>query len=118
MTRTLPTRLDYGLVNEISRAGNELLGDRTGRTITQRTQDGMYNLTNGLFDPSGETMHGVMLSAFGGLVSKNKGAVALGIVCAIIVLLCWLAGKDDRAWISVPREQGPRGARSTLAPLS
>lgn len=96
MTRILPTRNDYGVVSDISRAGNKLLGDRTGRTITQRTQDGMYNLTNGLIDPSGEGMHAVMLAGVGGLASKSRMGVIIGILALVVVLFCWIAGQDDR----------------------
>lgn len=96
MTRILPTRQDYGIVSDISRAGNELLGDHTGRTITQRTQDGMYNLTNGAMDPSGVGMHAVMLTGIGGLASKSRAGIVLGILALLVVFVCWLAGRDDR----------------------
>lgn len=56
----------------------------------------MYNLTNGLIDPSGEGMHAVMLAGVGGLASKSRMGVIIGILALVVVLFCWIAGQDDR----------------------
>lgn len=95
MTRIQETQFDYGVLNDMSRDFNNMLGDRTGRTTTQRMQDGMYNLTNGRVDPSGGEMHALMLASAACLASRNKALTILGIIGTATVIASWFAGKED-----------------------
>jgi len=79
----------------MSRAFNATLGDNTGRTTTQRTQDGMYNLTNGKVDPTGGEMHALMIGSAACLASGNKALKVAGVIGLAAVVASWFAGEED-----------------------
>lgn len=83
----------YSVRTEISRAGNRILGDRTGRTITQTTIDGVSRLTKGRFTPSGKLTHLSMFGAVVAISSKNKTIKAVGFVMGGVLLLSYLFGR-------------------------
>ena len=95
MTRIQETQYDYGVLNDLSRSFNAALGDRTGRTTTQRTQDGMYNLTKGRVDPTGGEMHALMIGSAACLASRNKALTVVGLIGLAAVVASWLAGEED-----------------------
>lgn len=88
--------MDYGGLDEISRAANRLLGDRTGRTVTQRTQDGVAKLTDGAVQPSGFATHAVMGFGVGLVTSKNRTVQVIGIFLLVLILIAWAAGASTR----------------------
>lgn len=96
MNTVRQTRNDYGVLNDVSRGLNHMLGDRTGRTITQRTQDGVANMTNGQVAPSGLAIHFVMGLGVGMATSKNKTLHYIGIALLILILAAWIAGSAAR----------------------
>jgi len=78
---------------ELSRLGNHILGDRTGRTITKTTMEGVENITNGKFMPSGEVTHAAMIAGGAAIFSKNKAARTFGLITWGIIGLAYLAGR-------------------------
>lgn len=89
---TRQTQYDYGVLNDVSRGLNQLLGDRTGRTVTQRTQDGFANLTNGNITPSGVVVHGLMGFGVGLATSRNKTVHYIGLFLVGLIVLAWIMG--------------------------
>jgi hypothetical protein len=72
---------NLGLLTDVSRAANSLLGDNTGRTISLRTAQGFkntFNLHNLSDDEAMDIVHLAMLG--GGLMlnSKNPNAKLFG----------------------------------------
>ncbi|MCW5898695.1 MAG: hypothetical protein KIT10_05440 [Flavobacteriales bacterium] len=92
-----PTKVDYNGIDEISRNLNRLLGDLTGRTVTQRTQDGIYRITNGQWDPSGEITHTIMAATLAGLVSRSNTGVLLGLAGLFFLAAAWREGAHEGA---------------------
>lgn len=78
---------------ELSRIGNRFLGDKTGRTITRTTMDGVYRITNGKFMPSGELTHATMIGTGIALRSKNKVVKAVGYISLATLIVSYFAGR-------------------------
>lgn len=91
------TRVDYGGLEEVSRKLNRMLGDRTGRTVTQRTQDGLAAMTNGRLDLDGCETHALMLATAACLASRNKALTLLGLGGLAFLTAGWLHGEHGSA---------------------
>jgi len=100
-----PTKVDYNGLDEISRNLNWLFGDTTGRTVTQRTQDGIFRITNGSWDPSGEVTHAIMGATLAGLASKNSTSVLLGLAGLLFLAAAWQEGAHEGAIRTYPPQQ-------------
>lgn len=96
MTYTRPTRYDYNGLDHLSRVANWILGDRTGRTITQRTQDGFLEMTDRRWNASGFEVHLLMGLGIGLSTSKNKVVHYMGIGLLLLIGLAWLLGTAFR----------------------
>jgi hypothetical protein len=90
------TEFDYGGLDQISRAANMLLGDRTGRTITQRTQDGFVQMTDGSWRATGFEVHAIMGLGVGLATSKNRTVQYIGLFLLLVIGLAWFAGASAR----------------------
>lgn len=97
-----PTKVDYNGIDEISRNLNRLFGDLTGRTVTQRTQDGIYRITNGQWDPSGEITHTIMAATVAGLASRSNTGVLLGLAGLFFLAAAWREGQHESATRAYP----------------
>ncbi len=96
MTYAKPTQYDYNGVDDISRFLNWVLLDRTGRTITQRTQDGFAVLSNGKWKTSGFIVHLIMFFGVMMAFSKNKVVRWIGLGLLLLIALAWLSGSMFR----------------------
>lgn len=104
------TRVDYAGLDEISRQMNRLLGDRTGRTVTQRTQQGMYNMTDGQLDLSGGQTHAVMGATLACLASRNQALMVVGVVGLVFLIVSWASGEKTTTWdLPTFKPPQPRG---------
>lgn len=83
----------YSYGTELSKTGNKLLGDDTGRTITRTTRDGVTQITKGAFIPTGELTHAFMISSGLALCSKNKDVKAIGGGLLALLVFSYLIGR-------------------------
>lgn len=84
----------YNSGTELSREGNYILGDRTGRTITRTTMDGVSVISNGAINPSGELVHAAMISTAILLFSKKKEFLFIGLMILLLLLIFYFAGRE------------------------
>lgn len=87
----------YEVLTQLSRDINHSLGDRTGRTVTMRTGDGIHNWSNGRFDPSGEETHLLMGLSAALLLSGNRMGQVVGGLGVLALAIAWHAGKEEPA---------------------
>ena len=78
----------HSAATELSKAGNRLLGDKTGRTITKTTMEG-----SGSLNLNGYQAHTLMFIALGGMISKNKTLRMLGVIVLVALVFMYLAGR-------------------------
>lgn len=84
----------YTSGTDLSKAGNRLLGDRTGRTITRTHMDGLAILSDGIFKPSGEIVHLFMVFAIIGLLSRNRTILDSTFFVIFLLLITYFAGRE------------------------
>jgi hypothetical protein len=92
MTYAQPTQYDYNGLDDVSRFLNWVLLDRTGRTITQRTQDGFAALSDGKWRWSGFIVHAIMIVGVLLAFSKHKAVRWIGIALLVLIGIAWLFG--------------------------
>lgn len=90
------TKNDYGVLTEFSKEVNYILGDRSGRTVSRRTADGIksgFNLPHMSDEQAEGIAHGAMIASVGLLKSKNDGAQACGMLLLVGLLACYQNSK-------------------------
>ncbi len=92
-----PAHRNYGALTDLSKAANELLGDKSGRTVSMRTAHGfknVFNLNDEMTDNTAEDIvHAGMLASVALLSSKNDGAKIGGLFLALSLAACYQNGK-------------------------
>lgn len=88
---------NYGLLTDASKAINEALGDKTGRTVSMRTAHGFkntFNLNETMDDNTAEDIvHAGMVASAALLVNKNDGAKIAGALLLLGLIGCYQNGK-------------------------
>lgn len=87
---------NYGFLTDASKAINEGLGDKSGRTVSMRTAHGFKNtfdLENMDDDTAEDIVHGGMIASAALLASKNEGAKIGGLLLLIGLVACYQNGK-------------------------
>lgn len=86
---------NYGALTEGSKLLNEILGDKSGRTVSRRTAQGFKNTfgLNEMSDDKAEDIVHVGMIASGGLLaSKSRGAKAAGLLLALGLFVAYQNG--------------------------
>jgi hypothetical protein len=89
-------KTNYGAFTDFSRALNDILGDKSGRSVSYRTAQGFRNLFNvrEIEDENAEhIVHAGMLTAGALLHSKDEGSRTTGALLSFALFLCYQAGK-------------------------
>jgi hypothetical protein len=97
-TNTKQNKRDFGKFTEISRELNQMFGDKSGRTISRRTAQGLktaLKLHNMEEDAAEDLVHGLMTLTPVLLSSKNDTATAIGVVLLAGLFGCYQNGKDN-----------------------
>jgi len=79
---------------ELSRDGNRILGDKTGRTITRTTMDGASVITKGEFKPSGELVHTFMITTAVLIFSKRRELLIFGLFISLLLVVFYISGRE------------------------
>ncbi|MFZ5551873.1 MAG: hypothetical protein ACOZCO_02065 [Bacteroidota bacterium] len=91
------SKRNYGILTDASKAINEALGDKTGRTVSMRTAHGFKNsfeLNDSMDDETAEDIvHGGMVASALLLCSKNEGAKIGGLLLLLSLVACYQNGK-------------------------
>jgi len=86
---------DYGVLSDLSKSTNYLLGDKSGRSVSMRTAHGLKNtLAPNISDNAAEDIVHIGMIASGGLVfCKNDNAKLLGCLLLLLLILSYQAGR-------------------------
>ncbi len=106
-----PPLSPYDKLTDVSRAINRILGDDTGRSVTVRVGDGVFNATNGQIDLTGEETHAIMGLGLGMLVSRNRDLQVVGSCIAFGLVLAWHAGKREPARLAIQQRGASKGRK-------
>jgi hypothetical protein len=96
MDNNYPEPYDDSLLSTVSREINFMLGDRTGRTVTHRTTQGMkrmFDLPELSDDTGSHIVHVGMIAVPVLLTRKNPTARFIGFVILIFLFLWYQMGK-------------------------
>lgn len=91
-----PPKTNYGAFTDFSRALNDMLGDKSGRSVSHRTAQGFKNLFNAtdIDEENAEhIVHVGMVTAGALLHSKDEGAKTTGALLSFALFLCYQVGK-------------------------
>lgn len=92
----LKSERDYGILSDASKTLNYALGDRTGRSISIRTAQGLkkaFNLSDMHEDTAEDIVHIGMVATAALVKSKNENAKFFGILLGLGLTACYLSKK-------------------------
>lgn len=92
---TFQQRPNYGALTDFSKALNNLLGDQTGRTISNRTAQGFRNVfnTNQLDEGDAEHIVHIGMVTAGTLIRSNdEFQQTTGFLLSLTLFICYQAG--------------------------
>jgi hypothetical protein len=92
----LKSERDYGVLSDVSKTLNHVLGDRSGRSISLRTAHGLkqsLGLENMHEDTAEDIVHAGMLATLALLKSDNDGANACGLFLLLGLVACYQSSK-------------------------
>jgi hypothetical protein len=95
MTRTVAKR-NYGVLTEMSKSLNELLGDNSGRSVSRRTTQGFkkaFDIKNIDDEDAEDIVHTAMISTGLLLASKNDNSKVFGALLLAGLIACYHIGK-------------------------
>jgi hypothetical protein len=95
MTNIVAKR-NYGVSTEMSKSLNELLGDKSGRTVSRRTTQGFkkaFDIKNMDDENTEDIVHAAMISTGLLLASKNDNAKIFGVLLLAGLIACYQIGK-------------------------
>jgi 3-methyladenine DNA glycosylase Tag len=98
----LKSNTTYPAVTELSKAINELLGDRTGRTVSMRTAQGLkrtFGATEMHEDTAEDIVHVGMVASAALLNSKNDAAKAGGVLLLLGLAWMYQEGKEPMVYV-------------------
>ncbi len=96
--QSLPQRSNYGSLTELSRSLNESLGDRSGRTISYRTAQGVIRIlnANGVSENTAEDLAHIGMFATALLLkSRYKKERRNGQWLLLSLFICYHAGRNE-----------------------
>lgn len=86
---------NYGLLTDVSKDLNILLGDSSGRTVSLRTAHGLKKSFDNSSMPDAmaeDIVHGGMILSARLLFSKNKNSVLVGLIIVLGLILLYKKG--------------------------
>jgi hypothetical protein len=95
MTKTVAI-INYGVLTDMSKSLNGLLGDKSGRTVSRRTTQGFkkaFNLDKIDDEDAEDIVHAAMISTGLLLVSKNDNLKIFGALLLAGLFACYHNGK-------------------------
>lgn len=87
---------NYGVLTDVSKVGNEILGDTSGRSISMRTAHGMKRMFNQhlMSDNDAEDLtHAIMATTGFLLASKKENLKVAGVFLLFGILAMYFNGK-------------------------
>lgn len=87
---------NYGVLTDVSKGWNIILGDKSGRTVSRRTAHGFKNafkLQNMEDDDAELIVHGAMVASGALISAKSDGAKAAGLLLLLGLFACYQEGK-------------------------
>jgi hypothetical protein len=87
---------NYGILTDMSKSLNELLGDYSGITVSRRTTIGFkrsFNINDLSNDEAEHIVHGAMIWTGFMLNSKNKNTNIFGILLLLALVVFYQSGK-------------------------
>ncbi len=97
MNKLESKRRNYGVLTDLSKSANVVLGDKSGRTVSMRTANGLQRTVNtGMSENLAEDIAHIGMVASGVLLfSKNKQSRMSGLISLFFLFVCYQAGKDN-----------------------
>lgn len=96
MKRTKNINANYGVLTDVSKGVNQLFGDTSGRTVSQRTAVGFKNFFNAKSmdnDAAEFIVHSGMVAAAKLLNSKKETDKSNGFMLSMALLVFYQSGK-------------------------
>ena len=90
------TARDFGILTSMSKDVNQMFGDDSGRTVSNRTSQGFkdaFNLSNMQDNDAEDLVHGLMILTPVLLSQKSETANAIGILLLASLIGSYLNGK-------------------------
>ena len=88
--------LTYGVLTDVSKSLNNILGDSSGRTVSRRTTQGFKSLLNfnDISDENAEhIVHGSMILTLALISSKDKNSKSWGVIILVLLIIFYWLGK-------------------------
>ena len=89
-------RLNYGALTDFSKALNDMVGDKTGRTVSHRTASGLkkiFKVEEMSNDDAEHIVHAGMAAAGILVSSKDENLMATGALLGLGLFICYQEGK-------------------------